>query len=147
MMQRLLQSGARRLQNAVMADCGELSPALAQFSWTPVSAGARDPKIHAGIYQAGNRFLAVNRPAIEDAPERLDPARATALFAGLPAQFWQETSNRSDRLQGEIWRLFLFGMILFLLVEGWLILPQGLRADSEPARAKQKPKPEMAVAS
>jgi hypothetical protein len=28
-----------------------------------------------------------------------------------------------ERLQGEIWRLFLFAMLLFLIAEGILILP------------------------
>jgi len=84
---------------------------------------ARDPRVQSGVYQAGNRLLAVNRPAIEDEPERLDSIRATKLFGDLPTQFWQETTTRAD-MQGEIWRLFLFGMLIFLLIEGWLILPQ-----------------------
>ncbi len=125
MMQRLLQSGARRLQSAVMATCGDLGPALGEMPWAPVAgSGARDPKIHAGVFQAGNRYLAVNRPASEDAPERLEAQGATRLFGELPAQIWQESGNRADRLQGEIWKLFLIGMMLFLLLEGWLILPQ-----------------------
>jgi hypothetical protein len=90
--------------------------------------------VQSGVYQAGNRLLAVNRPAIEDEPERLDSIRATKLFGDLPTQFWQETTVRTD-MQGEIWRLFLFGMLIFLLIEGWLILPQV----SEAKRA-EKPK-------
>jgi hypothetical protein len=34
--------------------------------------------------------------------------------------------SQADRLQGEIWRILLFGMLLFLLAEGWLILPAAL---------------------
>ena len=123
MLQRALQTGAKRLQNAVMVDCGELPPTLAQMSWQAISKGARDPKLHAGVYQSGSRFLAVNRPSSEDEPERLDADAATKLFGDLPTQFWQETAAKTD-LQGEIWRIFLFGMLIFLLIEGWLILPQ-----------------------
>lgn len=125
MVQRLLQSGARRLQSAAMATCGDLAPNLSQLSWTSVSgSGARDPRLHAGVYKSGSRLLAVNRPPTEDSPERLDSGRATALFGDLAAQIFQDDSTRTDRLQGEIWRLFLFGMLIFLLLEGWLILPQ-----------------------
>jgi hypothetical protein len=146
MVQRMLQSGARRLQNAVMATCGDLSPGLAQMSWTAVAGlAARDPKLHAGVYKAGERFLAVNRPATEDAPERLEPSRATALFGDLPAQIFRDVGSRADQLQGEIWRLFLFGMLLFLLAEGWLILPQARR--NEEARRVGKPREEAVVAS
>jgi hypothetical protein len=139
MAQRMLQSGARRLQSAVMATCGDLPPGLAQMAWTAVSSGARDPKLHAGVYKAGNRFLAVNRPAEEDAPERLDAQRATALFGDLPAQVFRDVGTRADQLQGEIWRLFLFGMLVFLLVEGWLILPQRRRVEETPRVAKPRP--------
>lgn len=146
MLQRMLQSGARRLQNAVMATCGDMPPALAQLPWKGVSSeNARDPRLQAGVYKAGERFLAVNRPASEDAPERLDPQRATALFGDLPAQVFRDVGSRADQLQGEIWRLFLFGMLLFLLAEGWLVLPQARRNEETPRVAK--PRPEAAVAS
>jgi hypothetical protein len=145
MLQRMLQSGARRLQSAVMATCGDLPAGLAQMSWTGVSEGARDPKLHAGVYKSGNRLLAVNRPATEDEPERLESSRAMALFGDLPAQVFRDVGSRADQLQGEIWRLFLFGMLLFLLAEGWLILPQTRRAENAPKTAK--PRPEAAVAS
>jgi hypothetical protein len=146
MVQRMLQSGARRLQNAVMVTCGELPVGLAQMAWTPVSATeARDPRLQAGVYKSGNRFLAVNRPIAEDAPERMDSARATALFGDLPAQVFRDVGTRADQLQGEIWRLFLFGMLIFLLVEGWLILPQTRRTEETPRVAK--PRPEAAIAS
>jgi hypothetical protein len=146
MLQRMLQSGARRLQNAVMATCGDLPASLAQMSWTAVSGGAAsDPKLHAGVYKSGDRFLAVNRSATEDTPERLDPQRATALFGDLPAQIFRDVGSRADQLQGEVWRLFLFGMLLFLLAEGWLILPQTRRIEEAPRVAKTRP--EGAVAS
>jgi len=101
--------------------------------------------LRAGVYKSGNRFLAVNRPAQEDAPERLDAQRATALFGDLPAQVFRDVGTRADQLQGEIWRLFLFGMLLFLLVEGWLILPQARRVEEAPRVAK--PRAEAVVAS
>lgn len=137
MLQRLLQAGARRVQTAVMANCGDLPPNLARLQWTSVThpSGGRDPQLHAGVYQAGSRLLAVNRPAIEDSPDQIDPARASALFGSLPLQIWQQQANRRDALEGEIWRLFLAAMLLFLLVEGWLILPRRRVAETPPIPA------------
>jgi len=35
----------------------------------------------------------------------------------------QERREQFGQLQGEIWRLFEFGMLLMLIAEGFLILP------------------------
>ena len=64
-----------------------------------------------------------------------------ALFGGLSFQLFQ--AKRDDTsLQGEIWRMFLFFMLLALLVEGWLIRPKaGVESD------KPAPKPQLAPAT
>ena len=124
MVQRLLQSGSRRLQRVSMADCGSLTGAEAALRWETVDQQApKDPRTQAGVYRSGERLLALNRPALEDDPEMLPTEDARQLFAGLSVQTLQERRARSDALQGEIWRLFLFGMLLFLTAEAWLILP------------------------
>lgn len=137
MAQRLLQAGARRVQAAVMASCGDLPPNLARLQWTSVTqpTGGRDPQLHAGVYQSGARLLAVNRPAAEDSADQIDATRATALFGNLPLQVWQQEASRRDALEGEIWRLFLTAMLLFLVVEGWLILPRQRAAEPRPVAA------------
>ena len=45
------------------------------------------------------------------------------VFGGLPLQMLQERPVDTGQLQGEIWRLFLFFMLLLLVGEGLLILP------------------------
>jgi hypothetical protein len=45
------------------------------------------------------------------------------LFGGVAFQLFQEQQQRSDALQGEIWRFFLFGMLAVLIGESILILP------------------------
>jgi hypothetical protein len=124
MLQRMLQAGARRLQQVSSVACGELSLSDQNLPWISVdSTGHKDIRTQAGVYRAGDRLLAVNRPVAEDDPELLDPDEARKLFGDLPVQTLQERHFETGQLQGEIWRFFLFAMLLFLIAEGILILP------------------------
>jgi hypothetical protein len=124
MMQRLLQSGSRRLQQAMSATCGELSAVDQARRWEPVdSSTPKDVRTQAGVYRAGDRLLAVNRPRSEDDFELMETDQAKRLFGSLSLRTLEERGTASDRLQGEVWRIFLFSMLLFLVVEGILILP------------------------
>lgn len=142
MLQRLLISGSRRLQQTASIACGELSPADRALRWNAVdSTTPKDIQLHAGVYQSGERLIAVNRPLSEDDPETADPDRLEELMAGVPFQFFQEERSRSDALQGEFWRVFLIAMLLFLIFEAILILPArsakpaAVRGQSVPAAA------------
>lgn len=124
MLQRLLQLGNRRLGQDTMIACGELSVADRALSWLPVdSDSTRDIRLHAGLYRSGERVVAVNRPSFEDDAETLPEETVTQLFGELPMRMAQQTNVESDALQGEIWRMFLFGMLAFLIIESWLVLP------------------------
>src|SRR5262249_33473489 len=116
MMQRLLQRGSRRLQQALSVSCGELSAVDQTARWETVdSPQAKEIRTQAGVYRSGERLLAVNRPPSEDDPEVLDGAEAKRLFGPVPTQLLQERRSATDALQGEIWRVFLFSMLLFLV--------------------------------
>lgn len=124
MLQRMLLAGARRVQQVSAAGCGELSVADQQLPWVAVDTTERkDIRTQAGVFRAGDRYLAVNRPVSEDDPEMLDVAETQKLFGGLPVQTLQERHVETSQLQGEIWRFFLFAMLLFLVAEGILVLP------------------------
>jgi len=124
MIQRLLQAGSHRLQHASTIECGELSAADLNRQWVCVDATtAKDIRTEAGVYRAGERLVAVNRPASEDEPEIMELGDAQRLFGALPCQTLTERRAQTDALQGEVWRLFLFAMLTFLLVEAALILP------------------------
>lgn len=133
MLQRLLQSGSRRLQRENVLACGELSPAERKLKWTSVdSTETKDVEIHAGVYQSGDRFLAVNRPAAEDELDIADLERLRPLFKEVPFQTFQEEGTSAAPLQGEFWRAFLLAMLLFLLGEAFLILPAPKAATARP---------------
>jgi hypothetical protein len=124
MFQRILKLGARRLGQETMIACGELSAVDRSQSWIPLGAdGTRDIRLHAGIYQAGERIVAVNRPDAEDDHSVITPEVAAQLFGELPLQLSEQTNVEESALQGEVWRLFVIGMLAFLIIESWLILP------------------------
>ncbi len=124
MMQRLLQAGGRRLQQVSSIACGELSAADASKPWVCLdSIVPKDIHTQAGVYRSGERLMAVNRPAAEDEPEILDSDDARKLFGSVPFQTLQGGRAEGSPLQGEIWRMFLFTMLLVLIAEGILILP------------------------
>jgi hypothetical protein len=147
MLQRLLLAGGRRLQQVSSITCGEMNAADSGRQWVSVdSTTPKDIRSQAGIYRAGERLIAVNRPAAEDDPEMLDSEQTRKLFGDLPTQIWQDHAVGLGRLQGEIWRLFAFAMLLLLIAEGILILPataaplpHPTRPDSGSAHRQKQP--------
>jgi hypothetical protein len=128
LVQRLLQDGARRQEKITFAISGELDPLLEEVAWRPVGGNDEaDFRWTAGVYRAGDRWLAVNRAASEDEVGRLEGAQASALFGDLPLAVQEEKTEVTEALQGEAWRLFLIGMLVFLIAEGFLILPTPLK--------------------
>jgi len=136
MLQRLLAAGSRRLQRDSVAECGQVSAGDLQLEWTSAETGLRgDVQTQAGVYKNGDRWLLVNRPAAEDEFERVEDSAVAGLFGSLPFQLFQ--AQRDDTaLQGEIWRLFLFLMLLALLIEAWLVRPSSM---AEAAPLKPQP--------
>ena len=139
MLQRLLQDGVRRLQSVSTGVCGELSAADRARTWVSVdSPEPKDIRFQAGVYKSGDHLMAVNRPVVEDDPEIADSGEIKKLFGDVPLQMFQERRVETGQLQGEIWRLFLFLMLLLLLGEGLLILP-GKRPGAAPSAVTMKP--------
>jgi len=131
MLRRALREGGRRLNRETMLECGRLNAVDRAKTWTPVDT--TEPKnilSQAGVYRNGNRLVAVNRPESEDDRTVMDAESATALFGDLSVKLWEETRSRDDRSQGEIWRLILGAMLAFLLIEAFLILPDGRPAQA-----------------
>ncbi len=141
LVQRTLQAGARRLQRAASVACGELSIVDQTKTWSSVDApGKKEVRTQAGVYRSGEQLVAVNRPEAEDDIESVDVARTAKLFAGMPFQLLIERQSRSSQIEGEIWRAFVFLMLLFLLAESALVLPpRSARAVSTPSPAQLQP--------
>jgi len=141
MLQRMLQEGVGRLQNVSTTTCGELSAADQAKTWVSVdSKTPKDIRFQAGVYKSGDHLMAVNRPASEDDPEIADAGEIKKLFGNLPLQMLQDRKTDTTQIEGEIWRIFLFTMMLLLVAEGILILPgkAPVRADAAAAMKKSR---------
>ncbi len=129
MIQRLLEQGTRRLNRETMIAAGELSPIDRNRVWRSLdSTELKNIRLHAGVYRSGDRLLAVNRSAAEDDAELVEPSAAVKLFGDLPVQWSEQTDVDAASLQGEAWRMFLAGMLIFLITESWLVLPPAPRS-------------------
>jgi hypothetical protein len=136
MLQRLARRGARRFGFALHETCGELQSGTPGADLTVIDSRdeAPDPRLHAGVYR-GTRLHALNRPMSEDRPQTLADTEVRELFGPLTLRMLQDRQGTVDKLQSEMWRLFLFSVLLALLVESLLILPAAgeVRAAAEGA--------------
>ncbi len=125
--QRAMASGAAVLGNTRSLTAGR-PPAGIPRSWERL-AGAEgalstEYPFHPGVYQAGQRLLAVNRPAAEDQAAVLDDERVAGLFHGLDLARVDDRAGSAKTLVQEIWRLFLETMIVAMVCEAGLCLPK-----------------------
>jgi len=90
--------------------------------------GTPDPanaEYEAGIYQFGERLLAVNRPDREDFPEVLAREELDVLLEGTRYTLLDQAGQAGDpTLSRDVWRAFLIGTLLFLISEALLCLPK-----------------------
>lgn len=128
LVQRAMAAGASALGTIRQLTAGEAVPNNVPGSWQRL-AGADDSlsgayPFHRGVYSAGDRLLAVNRPAQEDQASILEDARVASLFDGLNFIRVDHRAGHIGILIEEIWRPFLAGMIVALIVEAALCLPR-----------------------
>jgi hypothetical protein len=127
MVQRALASGASALGSTRELTAGDTSrddPA----GWKRV-AGAEaalstDYAFHRGVYQSGDRLLAVNRAAGESGAPVLAGPRVAGLFRGLDFVRVDDRAGSVSSLIQEIWRLFLVAMMVAMVAEAALCLPK-----------------------
>jgi len=87
-------------------------------------AVSTDYAAHRGAYRSGERLLAVNRPAAEDAAPILADDRVAGLFRGLDFSRVDDRAGGDGSLIQEIWRLFLAGLMVAMVAEAALCLPR-----------------------
>ncbi len=79
--------------------------------------------LHAGVYQDGTYWAAVNRSAVEDTAKAAPIETVDALFEGLSYRRIDVEVGDTSALANELWRIFLIGMVIALIVEAVLSLP------------------------
>ncbi len=124
MIQRMLERGGARLARARTAVCGEWRSPDEEAVWVGVdSQDHKDSRWQAGVYRAGAEWVALNRPQSEDRPEVLARTEAELLFGEVPVSTLLDPSRLDgERLQSEIWRLFVYFALLCMIMESGLLL-------------------------
>ncbi|MFT6865161.1 MAG: hypothetical protein ACJAVK_003735, partial [Akkermansiaceae bacterium] len=124
--QRLLEKGSDRLHAGYRAVAGseksktrndEVRERIDTYEDYDPALGS----YRAGVYRLGERTVAVNRPASENSPLRVDKETLDELLEGIPYTLF-ENDDSSDRLVSEAWRAFLIAVLFFLIAEALLCL-------------------------
>lgn len=127
MMQRLVEEGGGRLGGAMAVDCGQPLPGGSEAGWTRFDKQGEGTMVGtpvtAGVYRREMQLAAVNRPAAEHLAEVIDEEKARELFGAISLRLFEEKGGASARLQTELWRTFLWVMLLLLIAEAALALP------------------------
>lgn len=121
LIQRMISIGGKRISQSGMLLCGDMPLIKSYDQVIPVEG--KDYKTQAGIYKINGRLCAFNHPPEEDSFEIIEGTDARSLFGKVPVILFEEKRAEIPNIQSELWRLFLFGVILFLLIESILILP------------------------
>ena len=124
---RAIEAGAQSLGNAQQFIAGSVATEN-DGQWRQV-AGPRDVISSdfarvAGVYQAGDSWLAINRSEEEDVQAIVPEERVSSLFAELDFSRVDDTVGNQRSLIREVWRVFLFMMLIALLAEAVLCLPR-----------------------
>jgi hypothetical protein len=128
MLHRALQAGSTSLGKAQQRVASrDALGSDASVRWQRLGADADKPMfdaaLHAGVLSAGDKLVALNRPASEDRMETLGNATIDELFAGLDFRKLEDTLEDEGSLVSEVWRTFLIAMALLMLGEALLCLP------------------------
>ncbi|MDA7891983.1 BatA domain-containing protein [Akkermansiaceae bacterium] len=140
--QRLLEKGTDRLHAGYRAIAGdekarlrgdEVRERLDSFEDYEPALGA----YRAGVYRLGERVVAVNRPAAENSPLRLDNEALDTLLEGTSYSLFESTKD-DDNLVSPVWWAFLIAVLFFLLAEAILCLQPKLTGPPALSKASTK---------
>jgi len=128
MLQRALAEASRSLSPASQHDAAP--GVLADHTpWKLVAPIENAPSIsqrglHAGVYQNEGYWAAVNRSLDEDHSKITRVGTVDELFDGLPYQRIDDSVGDTSSLANEIWRIFLIAMVLAMILEAALCMPE-----------------------
>ena len=128
-LQRMVLAGAQRFDNSYQGEVGPGSARLGDGARRRLDGygelNASNAPYEAGVYDAGDQLLAINRPEFEDVPGILSAEELEALLDGLNYSMFDQTGQSDESgLSRDVWRLFLIAAMLFLILEALLCLPK-----------------------
>ena len=128
MIQRAVARGAAALGAARQYDCGTLKSSIAQ-TWTPLDEISdavllSERTLNRGLYETPEASFALNRPLAEDSVEVLDDGTLEQVLSGLNYTRIDDKAGSTMALASEIWRVFLILMVIALMAEALLCVPE-----------------------
>ena len=141
--QRLLEKGTDRLHSGYRAIAGsekaklrgnEIRDRLDSFEDYEPALGS----YRAGVYRLGERVIAVNRPAAENSPLRVNEEALDTLLEGTSYSLFESTKD-DNNLVSPVWWAFLIAVLFFLLAEAILCLQPKLTGPPSLSTSKTSP--------
>ena len=95
---------------------------------------ANNSENEAGVWQLGQRTIAANRSSEEDKPELIEKEEIKLVLPDTPYTLLEDRGdNETSSIISYLWRFFLYGAILFLILEAILTLQK--KVSKKPAKA------------
>lgn len=143
MIQRAVARGAAALGEARQFDCGTLRPEIAA-SWVPLDDVSGNVllsqrTLNNGLYETPEAAFALNRPLSEDGVEVLSDGTLEQVLSGLNYTRIDDKAGSTMALASEIWRTFLIAMIIALIAEALLCVPEKATATMPDKPNKREP--------
>jgi hypothetical protein len=141
--QRLLEKGTDRLHSGYRAIAGsekaklrgdEIRDRLDAFEDYEPALGS----YRAGVYRLGERVIAVNRPAAENSPLRVNEEALDTLLEGTSYSLFESTKD-DNNLVSPVWWAFLIAVLFFLFAEAILCLQPKLTGPPSLSTSKTSP--------
>ena len=128
MIQRAVARGAAALGEARQYDCGALKASIAE-TWTPLDEISdtvllSQRTLNHGLYETPDASFALNRPLKEDGVEVLSDGTLEQVLSGLNYTRIDDKAGSTMALASEVWRTFLILMVLALMAEALLCVPE-----------------------
>jgi hypothetical protein len=128
MIQRALARGTAAMGNAQHLDCGSVADSTVN-GWQPLDDLSEEVLVssrssRAGLYSLEDTRYALNRPLSEDSTQTVNTETIDSLFHGLDFTRLNDSAGSTASLASEVWRMFLVVMIVALLAEALLSLPE-----------------------
>lgn len=127
MTQRALARGASALGTARHSEAGTLPDSITS-KWSALDDLSEDVYVShrpysAGLYRADEKLFAINRPLAEDNAAVISDQTLDDVLSGLEYTRINDEVGGAMQLASEVWRTFLMLMIVALIAEALLCVP------------------------
>lgn len=139
--QRIITAGKDRFDTSYLASAGGPQTTLISGETRrrlddATGIDSENAAYEAGVYQMGERILAVNRDPLENQPEIIRPEQLDDVLEGTAYTLLDQAGQTTDpSLARDLWRAFLVAMLLFLIGEALLCLPNRSATSNVPKPA------------